>query len=598
MVRQLARIPGMTAAWLVLGLLAVAVALFCTERISVDQVTFGLLIVLVLSGVLTPQEAFAGFGDEIILMLGSIFVISAALRETRLLDVAGELLFRMLGRYGKRGLVPLTMGSVGLTSAFMNNTTCTAMYLGPIIGLCRKLGVSPSKVLMPLAFASILGGTCTLIGTSTNLAVSRYMAREGLAQVGMFEPLPYGAAVLVLGVIYMMVVGRRWLPEGGDAPLAQQYGIREYLTEVRVLPGSPLDGQEAFDSDLTILDFQILMISRGGEEVPPVPGFVLREGDVVTVRGKIENLAKVQKIEGIVIEAHAALADSELETEGVRLAEVVVTPRSAVLNRTVRDADIRRRHGLTVLALHRHGETPQGKLADIRLRRGDVLLVQAALETLEQLDTRGDFALLADHSHQQGARRRGYVVLGSFVVALMLSSFTAVPVSVLLLATALVAVSVRAIDLEAAYHAIDWRLLVLIGGMMAFGTAMAKTGADRMLANVIVAALRPMGGMAVVAGMSVLTVLLTQPMSNAAAAMVVLPVALQAAEQIGVNGHSMGIAVMLSASISVVTPFEPSCILVYGPGRYRFIDFVKVGGGLTILMLVVLFLMMPWLWPL
>lgn len=590
--------PAMPEAWVVLGLLALAVALFCSERVSVDQVTFGLLIVLVLGGILTAKEAFAGFGDEIIVMLGSIFVIGAALRETRLLDVAGDLLYRTLGRHGRRGLLPLTMGSVGITSAFMNNTTCTAMFLGPIIGLCRKLGVSPGKVLMPLSFASILGGTCTLIGTSTNLAVSRYLAREGLAQVGMFEPLPYGIAVLLLGIAYMTTVGQRWLPEGGEVSLAQQYGIREFLADVRILPGSPLHGQEAFDSDLTILDFQILLVDRDGLDIVPGPGFELQQGDIVTVRGKVENLAKVRKIEGIEIESHGPFRDEELQAGGVRLAEVVVTPRSAVRQRTIRGADLRRRHGLTVLALHRPRGAPRGKLAETRLQQGDVLLVQAPLETLEQLDARGDFALLADHARQDGTRKRGYLVLGVFLLSVVLSSVTPIPASVLLLGTALLAVLVRAIDLETAYRAVDWRLLVLIGGMMAFGTAMAKSGADAMLARLVVAALQPWGGMAVVAGMAVLTVLLTQPMSNAAAALVVLPVALQAAQQVGVSGHSMGMAVMLAASISVITPFEPSCILVYGPGRYRFTDFLKVGGGLTALMLLLLFAMLPWLWPL
>jgi di/tricarboxylate transporter len=190
------------------------------------------------------------------------------------------------------------------------------------------------------------------------------------------------------------------------------------------------------------------------------------------------------------------------------------------------------------------------------------------------------------------------LVLAVFLLSVLLSSTTSIPASVLLLGTALLAVLVRAIDVETAYRAVDWRLLVLIGGMLAFGTAMAKSGADVMLAQVVVSVLQPWGGMAVVAGMAVLTVLLTQPMSNAAAAMVVLPVALEAARQVGVSGHAMGMAVMLAASISVITPFEPSCILVYGPGRYRFTDFLKVGGGLTLLMLVLLFVMLPWLWPL
>lgn len=584
--------------YLVIGLLLAAVVLFATEKISVDLVTLGLLCLLVMCGVINVQEAFAGFGNEVIVMLGSIFIIGAALRETGVLDSLGGLLARATGGHPRR-VVTGMMSGVGIISAFMNNTTVTAMFLGPVIGMARRLKISPSRLLMPLSFASILGGTCTLIGTSTNVAVSGAMKHRGMEEVGMFEITPIGLVIFTAGLLYLVLVGMKWVPERDRAEhLGAEAHMREYLSEVVILPDSPLIGQVAFQSDFSVLEFQVVKLRRHEMELPIGPHTQFEAGDIVLVAGKVQNLIKVKKIEGIDIQEDVQLRRSGVDTSDVSVAEVVLTPRSSLVGQTLRGSNFRRRTGLSVLALLRGDRTLNDHMADVVLHAGDLLLLQGPYDRFQKFEQEAEMVVITEHSYASSARKRGLATLIAFALAVTASSLGWLPASIAFLIAALIALATRCITLDTAYENIDWRLLILIGGMTAFGTAMAKSGADDLLADFVTHWLSPYGAVTVMAGFCILTVLLTQPMSNAAAALVVLPIAIQAAEKLGANPRSFAIAIMLSASISVLTPFEPSCILVYGPGKYRFSDFIKVGSGLTVVTLTVILLLVPVFWPL
>ncbi len=583
---------------IVIGLLIAAVIFFATEKVSVDLVTLGLLCVLVLSGILTVNQAFAGFGNEVIIMLGSIFVIGAALRETGVLDQLGHALARATGGHPGR-VVAVMMTTVGGVSAFMNNTTVTAMFLGPVIGLARRLGISPSRLLMPLAFSSLMGGTCTLIGTSTNVAVSGAMVKMGMPAVGMFEVTPVGIVLLGLGLVYMIIIGMRWVPERDRADgQLDTAPMREYLAEVVIRPGSPLIGQEVYASDFSVLEFQVVKLRRGTEQIDVSPHLRFEQGDVVLVAGKVQNLIKVKKIEGIDIAEDLDLVHSGVDMKDASIAEVVLTPRSSLVGKTLRHSNFRRLSGLSVLALLRGDRTLNDHMADVPLQAGDMMLLQGTFDRMRQYEAASEMVVITEHSVSHNAQKRGVAVLIAFAVAVLLSSFDLIPASIAFLLVALLALATRCITLDAAYESVDWRLLILIGGMTAFGAAMAKSGADLMIAQAITGWLQPFGAIAVLGGFTVLTVLLTQPMSNAAAALVVLPIAIKAAESMGTNPRAFAIAIMLSASISVLTPFEPSCILVYGPGKYRFSDFIKVGGGLTVLSVILILILVPLFWPL
>jgi di/tricarboxylate transporter len=364
------------------------------------------------------------------------------------------------------------------------------------------------------------------------------------------------------------------------------------------MPGSPIIGQEVFSSDFSVMEFQVVKIRRSGLEIEVHPHQRLEVGDVVLVAGKVQNLIRVKKIEGIDILEDMDLRSSGVDMRDASIAEVVLTPRSSLVGQSLRGSNFRRRSGLSVLALLRGDRTLSDHMADVPLQAGDMLLLQGPYERIRVFEENSEMVVITEHSVTHNAQKRGIAVLIAFIIAVTASSFDLLPASIAFLLVALLALATRCVTLDTAYENVDWRLLILIGGMTAFGAAMSKSGADQMLAQAITGWLQPYGSLAVLAGFSILTVLLTQPMSNAAAALVVLPVALKAAESVHANPRAFAITVMLSASISVLTPFEPSCILVYGPGKYRFSDFIRVGGALTVLMVFVILVLVPIFWPL
>jgi di/tricarboxylate transporter len=571
--------------------------LFATEKVPVDVITLVLLTTLVTTGVLSPKEAFEGFSSDIIIILGSVFVISAALRETGLLDAIGVRMLKVASGSPRR-LLFLLMTVSGSISAFMNNTTVTAMLLSPVVGISKKTNIATSRLLIPLAYASMLGGTCTLIGTSTNVAVSGYLARSELKPLTLFEITPIGLVIMAAGIAYMIFVGSRLLPEHRQGALTRAYAMRDYLSEIVVLPRSPLIGQNPREWELSLIGFQLLKIIRRDEEILPGPDTAVEERDTLLVAGRIEDLMKVRTIEGIEIKASLDLDAPELSGGRAKVAEVLLAPKSEFLGRTLTQARFRERHGLNVLAIYRHGRTLHQQLASIRLRIGDILLVEGAEDRIEALRGNPTLAILDEHRPARANTRAGLYALVFFITAVTASALGVLPLSIAFLSAAVLVVLVGCITIEQARIAIDLQMLILIGGMTAFGTAMEKTGTADFMAHGILTLLAPLGIMAVLTGFLVVTILLTQPMSNAAAALVVLPVAISAAEMLGANPRTFAIGVMLAASISFIAPLEPSCALVYGPGKYRFADFVKTGAGLTFTLVVIVLALLPLLWPL
>lgn len=582
---------------IVLGLLALAVVVFAFEWMPVDLFTLTLVLVLVGTGILTVQEAFAGLVSDVIIMLAAVFVLGAALRETGVLDAAGARLIA-LAAGGQNRLIFGLMSVVSGLSAFMNNTTVTALFVGPVMNMAQRAKLSPSKLLLPVAYASILGGTCTLIGTSTNVAVSSSLARQDLRPLGLFEMTPVGLVLVVAGILYMTFIGRRLLPANPEESLTDDFEIRDYLSEIVVLPGSKLIGQRVFESDLTPLDFRIVKVIRGTQMFVPHAQTTIAEADILLVTGRVDNLMKVKTTKGIDIVADVHLRDQDLQDADTQIAEALITPNSTLVGRTLREANYQQESGLVVLAIYRRGRALREQLGSITLKVGDLLLVQGGKARLASAKRRRELAVLQELKPALVRPRKALYAGLVFVGVLVLGGFELMPVSLAFLIGAILVVLFRCLPAEQVYDHIDFRLLILIGGMSAFGTAMDHTGAASLLARGIVHAFEPFGVQAVLAGFFVLTILLTQPMSNAAAALVVLPVALESAEVLGANERTFAIAIMLAASVSFITPFEPSCILVYGPGKYRFVDFVKNGLPLTVLSTAIVLLLIPAVWPL
>ena len=618
---------------IVLGLLLAAVGLFATRALPVDLVTIFLLLALVLTGILKPTEAFAGFSSQIIIILASIFLINGALIEGRVLDAVTAWLLRVAGGSVSK-LKLATMSVVGGLSGFMNNTAVTSLFIGPTISIARKLKTSPSKLLMPVCFASILGGTCTLIGTSTNVAVSGEIAKQHEADLakwmanggtdlngdraidsadylqyakendlkiyrplGLFEITPVGLLIMGVGIAYLMLFGRRLLPDYPEESLAEDFNIREYLSEIAVMQGSSLIGQHVFESSLAEMEFRIVKVLRKKRSFVPNIRSIIEEGDVLLVSGGMEDLMAVKDASGIEIHAETKLEDEALQTEEVKIAELLITSKSTLIRRTLKETEFRQRFGLAVLAIYRHGQSLGSKLGAIRLRAGDLLLVQGTEERLQSLQHDTNLLRLdATEAPSVDRRQKGFRALAFFTFAVVAGGLDLAPLQICFLSAAAMTVATGCITMQKAYETVDWRVLIVIGGMTAFGAAMRESGVADWLADGISSAFD--SPRTVLAGFILLTIFLTQTMSNAAAALVVLPVAMQTADTLQVSGQPFAIAVMLGASSSFVAPVEPACILVSGPGKYRFTDYIKAGLGLTLLVGFLVWLMVPIVWGL
>lgn len=587
---------------LVIGLLALAIVLFATEKISVDIVTIFLLIILVLTGIITTKEAFAAFSSDFIIMLASIFVITAAIERSGVMDLLSEYISRTKTAQAL-GVVFWMMPFTAFLSAFMNNTSLTALLIPPLLSIAKRSGVSASKLLMPMAFANIVGGTCTIIGTSTNIAVNGYLAEHGFDTLNLFDIAPIGLVMLACFMVYMLTIGRLLLPDRVTEKLTDSFKVREYMSEVKVLENSILIGQNVFHSTLANTGFSILGIIRGNRKFYPGRNSTFKEDDLVLVKGNIESLISLKAKNGIDIMADTleVFYDEDEESvnhDPIRLVEVLIPGNSELVGKTVKSSDFRNRYGLVVVAIHRAGKRFSQKIGSTTLQVGDVLLVQGPAEKISDFHDQQNLVFLKEQALNPSRVKKGFMAIGLFIVAILLSSFDILSLEIAFLSAALGTVLLNITTPEEAYHHINWKMLVLIAGMSAFATAMTNSGADVFISQHFISLFDGLGPMGIMAGFMIITVLLTQPMSNAAAALVVLPVAMTTAQSMNVNPVTFAVAIMLSASISIITPFEPSCILIYAPGKYRFFDFIKVGGLLTLILMAVIFFMVPMFWPL
>ncbi len=586
-------------------LLLLAVVLFASEKIPVDIVGVLLVIGLILTGVLTAPEGFAGFGDNIIITIGGLFILTGGLIKTGLVELVGRRLYRIAGN-NEFVLTALIMLVAAASAAIMKNTTTTAMLLPVVIGLSERAKIAPSKLLMPLAFGAILGGSCTLIGTSTNLAVSSAIQRYNMPPFSMFELTAVGVASAMAGLLYMLLFGLRLLPRrGGEESFTEQYHIREYISEVIVLPKSPFIGKTLGEADINReLDLSVIGIIRGKvQRIAPSPSERIEVNDLLVVEGRVSDILRIKSEAGLKIKSDFELEDNILEGGEIELFEVLVMNDSELIGQTLKNLRFRQHYDLTVLAINRRGETIIDTLSSTPLRFGDVLLVQGKRRLIEPLVTVGDLILLEEVSSANMRTEKRKYALSAFglFLALSLSKYFLpfeIPLVVAILLGVLLLLATKTVRYAELYELIDFRLLVLIACMISFGTAMEKSHADIYLAALIQDYFGHYGPLAVLAGFYLLTVALTQPMSNQAAALVVLPVAVKTALALGLNPRTFAVAVTYAASSSFLTPLEPACVLVYTPGRYRFFDFVRVGSILTVVVFVVVMLLVPTVWPL
>lgn len=591
--------------WEGLYTLGIILCMFVTlwrNKWSTEIVVFGALVALTIPGIVPLSDAMAGFSSEGMLTVGALFVVTGALQHTGALFTFAR---RVLGqpRSNARALVRIML-PVSLISPFLNNTPIVLIFTPIVREWSRRLGIAPSKVLIPLSYAAILGGMCTLVGTSTNIIVNSMMITRGEPTLTMFELTRVGIPCLIVGITYFLLVGRRLLPDRQVTVDALDENSREYIVEMTVEPSCPLIGKTIKDAGLRHLQGLFLAeIERGAELLAPVtPTEKLQAGDRLIFFGLAEMIADLQAIKGLSPTEHIRHSEPGAIQQKRRLYEVVVSPRSPLIGRTLRDADFRRRYNAIVIAIHRNGERVKKKIGDIIIHPGDTLMVEAHKSFSGEWVNSSDFYLISELSHQsRPAFEHAPRALALLVVMIILFSVMPQYIVLIAFATACAMVLFNCLPAGAAKYSIDLSVLLVIASSLGIGRALETSGAAETIGRAIVHIVQvsgPFGALAALAAIYGITMLMTEMITNNAAAALMVPIAFATAHQMAISPRPLAIAVALAASASFSTPIGyQTNLIVYGPGGYRFSDFIKVGLPMNLLVWLVAVCMIPLWWP-
>lgn len=574
-----------------------ALMLFAFEWVSPDVTALGLMLLLIVTGLLPVDIAFAGFGSETVLMILGLLIMTETLVYTGIVDIVGRRLLDLVGSKIERLNIMLLVAPA-LLSSFISNTASAAFFMPIALGLANRARISAARLLMPLAFATILAGSVTLIGTSTNLVVSGLMQQQNLKPIGMFELTPVGLPILIIGLLYMYFIGRHLIPDRTGVPTdASAFEDRPYFSEIVIPPQSPEIGTTLGESRLVKeLQLGVLQLYRNEETVKPLAELPLQANDVLIVEGRRENILKIQTTSGIDIQGKIETLASYVEGQETQIAEVILLPDSPLIGRSIKGQRLRERYNLQILAINQSGRVAYSRVGRRILRLGDVLLINISKENLRALEAERIFRVLDILEEPQNHNHRAFRATAIFVAALGLGIFGIFPIAVAVLLGTLMVFLTRCITPEEAYRNIEWKTLILIGSMLAFGQAMQITGTADYLAGLIVDLPLADSPIVLLGLFFILAVVLTQPMSNQAAAAILVPIAIQTATISGFNPRPFAIMIAIAASCSFITPLEPACVIVYSAGKYKFMDFIRVGGLLTIVVFVVALMLVPALW--
>ncbi|MEX1256333.1 MAG: SLC13 family permease [Gemmatimonadota bacterium] len=580
---------------LVLAILVGAVALFISEKLAIDFVAMLVLWTLLALGLVTPEEGISGFSNPATVTVAAMFVLSAGLQKTG----AAASLGRVLVRYGRNHFLALVvvMGSVGVMSAFINNTAAVAVFIPLVMIVANRRKIAASKLLIPLSYASQFGGVCTLIGTSTNLLVSAISDQAGFGAFSMFEFSRLGVILFVAGFFYFLIFGRWLLPEREAEELSAAFELGEYITELRVGEGSPLVGKTVQASRLgEDHDVTVLRLIHGEEKTWAPLRQPLSEGDVLLVRGSIKELMGLRS-SNLELNVAFKLHDDTLQAGDLRLVQALIAPGSKLVGRTLKDLDFRSRYKALVLAIQRRGESVRDKLNSVSLGLGDALLIQALDAQVERLRSDKNFIVL-DEVEDPGMRRKKVPhVLAIIFIVVGMAALDLMPILVTAILGCLALVLTRCIDLEEAYEAIDWKVIFLLAGILPLGIAMQKSGAAALIAESAVGFVGPLGPIAVLAVLYLLTAILTETMSNNAAAVLLAPIAISTAQQTGVDPRPLLMAITFAASTGFSTPVGyQTNTMIFNPGGYRYTDFLRTGVPLNIIFWILSVIFIPRFW--
>lgn len=597
--------------FLIFIILITSIILFLSDRLRADLIALLTVIALGLTGILTPQEAFSGFSRSAVITILAIFILAEGLQRTGVTEQVGNLLLKVAGTR-ESWLVVIVMLAGAFLSLFMNNIAAASVLLPAVAGAGRKAGINPARILMPLAFATILGGMATLL-TTTNIVISSLLRDQGKAGYSLLDFAPLGLPIIGVGVAYMALIGRRLLPTQAPAEYLQAirqaeedlvnvYRLGERLFRVRVPVGSALNGKSLAQSTFRErYNLTAVAIERNGQvTLSPSPDKVVQQGDIILFAGKLDELRQRDVEPFFEILPSRDWREEDLESPAVVVTEAVLAPRSRLIGQTLRQANFREKYGMTVLALWRGGRQIRTGLTDRPLQFGDALLLQGPRERLRVLHAEPDLIILGNGKEEAKlVPGKGRLALLIMAATLALATINSTLVAEVMLGGALLMVLTRVLTMDEAYQSVEWKSIFLIAGMLPMGIAITKTGAAALLANGLITLLGSAGPLALLTGLFILATLLTQAMNGAAVATVMAPIAIQTAQEIGVDPRSLAMGVALATSMAFMTPLGHAVnVLVMGPGGYRFQDYFKVGWPLTLLLSALIISLLPLVWSL
>jgi di/tricarboxylate transporter len=578
-------------------MLALTVVLFVTDKVRTDIVGLLIMVTLGLLGILTPYELLAGFSNEALVTIAAMFVLSAALMRSGLVAALGGKLTDWSRGSPMRFMV-LSLSAVCFMSAFINNTPVVVVFIPAVLTVCARLGESPSKFLMPISFASMLGGSCTLIGTSSNILIANIAKDKADFKIGMFEFAWVGIAIVVVGMGYLLFFSRRLLPNRTTlASTVTADDAKEYITQVTIGAESELVGKKLAETPLATAGVKVAELIRGDRIQRLGKEMTLEVEDTLLLRGDLNKILELDRNHQISITAEMMDGEQGVKRVEMTLFELMVAPESPLIGRTCRQIGLRERFDVSVFALQRRGRHHQREIADIELRMGDILLVRGSTDALEKLRDKDEFILLEGVHDQVIERHKAPIALATILTVVVLAAFGLVPISVLALGGAAVMVLTGCLTARDAYRSIDWAVLVLIAGMMALGCGMEKTGALAIVANNLSAVVEHWGNHAALGVFYFMTAGLSLLILNKPAAVLCAPLGIQLAQKLDCSSEPFIMAVAFAASTAMATPMGyQTNLLVYGPGGYNYRDFVVFGLPLNIVVGVMACLLIPMFW--
>ncbi len=590
----------------VLGVIALAMVLFATERIPVDLTAMLVMVLLMVLGEWTqisPQEGISGFASQATITVLAMLILSAGVSRTGLVQKLGNLMTSFAGDNQFKQL-GATIAVAGPASGFVNNTPVVAILVPVVSDLAHQGNTSPSKLLMPLSFASMLGGTLTLIGTSTNILASDISARVIGHRFGMFEFTALGVIVLFVGTVYLVTIGYRLVPERVEPreDFIEEYDLEDYLTEVTVREDSPIVGQTVAEAlGEADFDLDVLQIDRGDEQfLEPLGQKEIRAGDVFWVRADRETLAEVMEVDGLsLLDENVTEAQLEAAESGQSLVEIIIPSMSPLVGETLESSTFRQRYDANVLAFRTHGDIVHTSLDRMRLRVGDTLLVQAPSDSIDRLASNRDF--IVGHEPETPDYRTEKIphAIAIILGVVLLPALDIFPILVTALAGVIVMTMTGVLKPHEIYESVDWNVIFLLAGVIPLGMALEQTGAAELIGALVAGTADFLPALGVLWVFYMATALITNVISNNASVVLMIPVAVEAAQQVDANAFAFVLAVTFAASTAFMTPVGyQTNLFVYGPGGYRFTDYLRVGGPLQALLSVVTVLGIALLWGL